>query len=203
MAKYYNSDYAKNKKSEDIVYVFNVGGSIVTLDKFLKENPDLSKEDFEFLKSCSDGMFFIEDRADSLMRKKINSNLDVSEINLIEEVDFIGDIEPNKIDVIKYNDISFYNTNRNNSKNNVKEFEEIFQEFDIDYKESIEMLNIIFENIVITNMQKKRFVLYYFGFSLRKIAEIENVSHIAVRKSIEYAKSKIKKYVLQDKKNNK
>lgn len=49
----------------------------------------------------------------------------------------------------------------------------------------------------LTNVQQRRMYMYYFlDYSERKIAMIEGVSYKQIRKSIEQAKKKIKKYFL-------
>ena len=48
----------------------------------------------------------------------------------------------------------------------------------------------------LTDKQKKQVIRYfYYGLTERKIAEIENVSYKQIRKSIEQAKKKIKKFL--------
>ena len=55
--------------------------------------------------------------------------------------------------------------------------------------ELTERINYAFSQL--TDTQKRRLLLYAKGLSMRKIAELEKVSHIAVEKSI---KSTIKKF---------
>ena len=70
MGKYNESIYALNKFSENIVYKFADGIHEVTLEDYLKTNPDKSEDDFKALKAMSDELFYEEDRADSRYGKK-------------------------------------------------------------------------------------------------------------------------------------
>ena len=70
MGKYNESIYALNKFSENIVYKFADGIHEVTLEDYLKTNPDKTEEDFKALKIMSDDLFYEEDRADSRYGKK-------------------------------------------------------------------------------------------------------------------------------------
>lgn len=51
MRNYKDSDYALNRYSQGIVYKFADGIVEVTLEAFLRDNPDKTEEDFAELKS--------------------------------------------------------------------------------------------------------------------------------------------------------
>lgn len=70
MSDYRNSDYALNKFSEGIVYRFSGEIRIVTMEDYLRENPDKSKEDFEKLKALSDQIYLEELREENTYRKR-------------------------------------------------------------------------------------------------------------------------------------
>ncbi len=70
MGKYNESIYALNKFSENIVYKFADGIHEVTLEDYLKTNPDKTEDDFMALKAMSDEMFYEEDKANSRHGKK-------------------------------------------------------------------------------------------------------------------------------------
>lgn len=57
MKNYRESDYALNKYSPNIVYKFSDKTIEVTLEDYLKQNPDRTAEDFAELKALSDEMY--------------------------------------------------------------------------------------------------------------------------------------------------
>lgn len=87
MRKYNKSDYAKNKISLDIVYDGAKDINKVTIEDFLKENPNLTEFDFEKYKCISDEIYKEIDRGDTnytnhkISLDKLN---DKSLLNLIE-----------------------------------------------------------------------------------------------------------------------
>lgn len=54
MKNYHKSDYALNKYRKGIVYKFADGIVEVTLEDYLRENPDKTEADFQALKRLSD-----------------------------------------------------------------------------------------------------------------------------------------------------
>ena len=64
MKNYQDSDYAVNKHSEGIVYRFADCAVEVTLEDYLRENPDKTSADFAELKALSDEMYLDQDRSD-------------------------------------------------------------------------------------------------------------------------------------------
>lgn len=70
MGNYKNSDYARNKNSLDIVYDGTTGIEIVTIDDFLKENPNLTLEDYIEIKIISDSIYEEIDRSDVRYSKR-------------------------------------------------------------------------------------------------------------------------------------
>lgn len=57
MKNYKESDYALNKYSQGIVYKFVDGALEVTLEDYLRDNPDKTEEDFAELKALSDEIY--------------------------------------------------------------------------------------------------------------------------------------------------
>ena len=57
LKEYWRSDYALNKKSQGIVYQFADGLVEITLEDYIRENPDKTEEDFLALKSISDEIY--------------------------------------------------------------------------------------------------------------------------------------------------
>lgn len=74
--KYNQSDFARNKKSENIVYKF-IDGVIkeISLEEFLKDDPECTLERFEEIKAVSDGNYHESDLSDTKHRRH-NLSLD-------------------------------------------------------------------------------------------------------------------------------
>ena len=70
MYNYNKSDYAINKNSPNIVYCYHNEIIEITLDDYLKENPDKTIEDFVQLKRLSDQIYYEQDRAESAQTRK-------------------------------------------------------------------------------------------------------------------------------------
>ena len=70
MQNYRKSDYAINKNSPNIVYRFHNEIIEITLEDFLKENPDKTEHDFAELKALSDQIYYEQDRAESAQTRK-------------------------------------------------------------------------------------------------------------------------------------
>ncbi len=62
MRNYKDSDYALNRYSQGIVYKFAEGIVEVTLEDYLRDNPDKTEEDFAELKAMSDEIYYQQDR---------------------------------------------------------------------------------------------------------------------------------------------
>ena len=70
MSDYRNSDYALNKFSEGIVYRFSGEIRVVTMEDYLRENPDKTAEDFQKLKALSDEIYHEELLKENIERKQ-------------------------------------------------------------------------------------------------------------------------------------
>lgn len=70
MRKYQDSDYAVNKFSPNIVYRFADGIVEVTLQDYLRDNPDKTEQDFAELKALSDEIFHEQDLEDTRYGKR-------------------------------------------------------------------------------------------------------------------------------------
>ena len=75
MQNYRKSDYAVNKNSPNIVYRFHNEIIEITLEDYLKENPDKTEHDFAELKALSDQIYYEQDRAESAQTRKDVSTL--------------------------------------------------------------------------------------------------------------------------------
>lgn len=70
MKNYRDNDYAINKFSKGIVYRFDDETIEITLEDYLRENPDKTEEDFLRLKEISDQIYYEQDRAENAQTKK-------------------------------------------------------------------------------------------------------------------------------------
>lgn len=73
MRNYKDSDYALNKYSHGIVYKFADCIVEVTLEDYLRDNPNKTEDDFAELKALSDEIYYQQDR-----QEHRTSRLDVS-----------------------------------------------------------------------------------------------------------------------------
>lgn len=80
---YRQSDYAKNKYSGNIVYAGSDETVEITLEQFLRENPKMTAEDFQFWKNWSDEDYCITDRKDSIEAKHTVSIHSIEETELV------------------------------------------------------------------------------------------------------------------------
>ncbi len=86
MKNYRNSSYAANKYSKDIVYNSEISGTTsISLEDFLKSDPNLTEADFEFWKKWSDLDYETEAKVINRCTKK-----NVSFSNLAESLSSSG-----------------------------------------------------------------------------------------------------------------
>lgn len=157
MSNYYENDYARNKDDESIVYKTVTGELIeITKEAFLKENENLTEEDFQQLKEYSDGMYHEESKGERNHRRAVKGS-----------------------------------QNLENCVAGTHEEEMIVQE---EKDRIIKFVKNLIDSSKMTETQKRRMMSYYgFGKNLREIAQEENVSHVAIYKSLQLAKKKLKK----------
>lgn len=70
MRNYKSSDYAINKYSEGIVYKTANQIIEISLDDYLKANPDKTEQDFKELKALSDKIYLEQDRTENRITQK-------------------------------------------------------------------------------------------------------------------------------------
>ncbi len=70
MKNYRESDYALNKYSKGIVYKFADGIVVVTLEDYLRENPDKTEADFQAIKRLSDEWYLDQVRLETAQGNK-------------------------------------------------------------------------------------------------------------------------------------
>lgn len=79
MRRFQNTDYVRNKYSKGILYKVSDGYIEVTLEDYIKENPDKTEEDFMELKQISDAIYYEQDQEEaSYARRK--EEVEVEEI---------------------------------------------------------------------------------------------------------------------------
>lgn len=70
MREYWTSDYAVNKDSKNIVYQFADGKVEITMEDYLKANPEKTEQDFIQLKKLSDELFYEQGLEDTRYGKR-------------------------------------------------------------------------------------------------------------------------------------
>ena len=164
MRDYRKSDYAINKYSPNIVYRFHDEIVEVSLEDYLKENPDKTAQDFTKLKALSDEIYYEQDRAESAQTRK-----DVS-IHGLEETEHCAtraldeEWEERVVDI-------------QNRKYAWKALEQLF---------TVGALTEV--------QKRRFRLHVFQGLSTRQIGRMEGTSHQAVAKSINLAIAKLKKY---------
>lgn len=73
MKNYRDSDYAVNKFSKGVVYRFDNETIEITLEDYLRDNPNKTEEDFLRLKDISDEIFLEEIRLETAQGRKLVS----------------------------------------------------------------------------------------------------------------------------------
>ena len=160
---YRQSDYAKNKYNGNIVYVGSDETVEITLEQFLRENPEMTAEDFQFWKNWSDEDYYITDRKDTNEAKHTVS------IHSIEATELVSIPSAEEIVIEKMS----------------RESERVYTKKDAE---------VVLSKL--TDIQRRRFLMYeVYGMTFREIAHIEGVDHMAIIRSVEYAKRKIKKFL--------
>lgn len=164
MANYNQSDYARNKDEESIVYQSATGERIeITKEAYLKENPHLTDEDFRELKNLSDEMYHKETKEERNQKRSKKKSQIAGKF-------FVDSYEDELI--AQEDDLTLQ-----------KEKEQINA-----------FLKSLIASSRMTETQKRRFMKYYGkGMTLREIAQEEGVSHVSVYESLRWLKKKIKK----------
>ena len=166
MAKNYKKEsYAINKYSNGIVYIGVKSIFELTLEQFLKENPNMSQSDFEYWKNISDELYKEEDLRTMEISKRSVSINEIAETRLMatesaEDAFFrLEDAgNPTREDIVNAQFI-----------------------YDLAKK-------------VLTAIQYERFFKYYSeGKKLKEIEKIEGVNFASVSRSILLSERKIKK----------
>ena len=163
MRDYRKSDYAINKYSPNIVYRFYDDEIIeVSLEDYLKENPDKTEQDFAELKALSDEIYYEQDRAESAQTRK-----DVS-IHGLEETDCCS------------------------TRPLEEEWEELAVEVQNRRYARTALERLFAAGVLTEVQKRRFRLHVFRGLSTRQIGKLEGTSHQAVAKSLNLALEKLK-----------
>ena len=165
MAKNFNKEnYAMNKYSKSIVYCGSEQDYEITLEQFLKENPNMAEADFEYWKRISDEIY----------RDEASKNVSVKRNNIA-----IDDVNERKLPTVNSAEDEYFSMLNSDklSKENIMN-----KEFICGLAKKI-----------LTDKELKRFNDFYLKKKkMKEIAHDEGVYHTSVSRSITKAKEKIK-----------
>ena len=161
---YRKSDYAINKNSPNIVYRFHNEIIEITLEDYLKENPDKTEHDFAELKAQSDQIYYEQDRAESAQTRKDDS---------------LTGLEESKVCATRPLDEEWEEklTEFRNRLCARKAFEQLFE-----------------ADVLTEIQKRRFCLYIFRGLSTRQIGRLEGTSHQAVAKSLNLAIEKLKKF---------
>lgn len=156
MKKFNRTDYAFNKYAQGIVYQSVKGYYEISMEDFIREDPEKGEKIFLSIKSFSDEWYHEQDQMQTRITRK---------------------------------ELSLEGLNEQTIKDN-----QVRQDIQIQVEEKLikqcawKALHNILDKNLLTYKQKSRLKnLILGGFSIRQIAQIEGVSHVAILKSIHIA----------------
>lgn len=153
-----------NKYSPNIVYRFHDEIVEVSLEDYLKENPDKTEQDFAELKALSDEIYYEQDRAESAQTRK-----DVS-IHGLEEMDCCS------------------------TRPLEEELEELAVEVQHRRYARIALERLFAAGVLTEVQKRRFRLHVFRGLSTRQIGRLEGTSHQAVAKSLNLAIEKLKNF---------
>jgi DNA-directed RNA polymerase specialized sigma subunit len=163
MKNYAQSDYAINKNAEGIVYRFAEQTVEITLEDYLRENPDKTAADFAALKALSDSDYYEMERSDYRQTWK-NTPFD----KLFEEEAAIISVPSVEDDFIEA------------------------QEHEAEYAKRKSVAQLALDKLTETQ-RRRYLMHHVEGLTTRQIAMKERTSHVAIIYSLDGAAKKIKK----------
>ena len=162
---YKNESYMANKYSKGIVYKSVTGDYEITLEQFLRENPNMTEKDFEYWKAISDELYR-EEAANDAAATRLNVSInDIEETLLVATEPFVTDIKNEDVTLTREDIVNPAFVLR------------------IAEHELSEILLRRFKN------------RYIEGKKVKEIAAIEGVSPNCVYYSLDYAETKIRKAI--------
>ena len=164
MRDYRKSDYAINKYSPNIVYRFHDEIIEVSLEDYLKENPDKTELDFAELKALSDEIYYEQDRAESAQTRK-----DIS-IHGLEEMDHCS------------------------TRPLEEELEELAEEAQNRRCARLALEQLLSPGVLTEVQKRRFRLHVFRGLSTRQIGRLEGTSHQAVAKSLNLTIEKLKNF---------
>ena len=170
MKNYRDSDYAVNKNAEGIVYAFADQTVVVTLEDYLKENPDKTPADFAELKALSDADYYETDRSDYRQTWK-----NIPFEKLFEEENLAFSAPSAEQEIIEH-----------------QENEEAYASRQSLAARALDKLTDV--------QRRRYLLYHVQGLTECEIAEEEGASHQAVSQSLLWAEKKIKKVLTMSKK---
>ncbi|WP_243115223.1 sigma-70 family RNA polymerase sigma factor [Intestinibacillus sp. Marseille-P6563] len=164
MYDYRKSDYAINKNSPNIVYRFHNEILEITLEDYLKENPDKTEKDFAELKALSDQIYYEQDRAESAQTRKDDSltGLEETQVCATRPLD--------------------------------EEWEEKLTEFQNRLYARRAFEKLFEADVLTEIQKRRFCLYVFKGLSIRQIGRLEGRSHQVVAKSLNLAIRKLKKF---------
>lgn len=164
MYDYRKSDYAINKNSPNIVYRFHNEVLEITLEDYLKENPDKTEKDFAELKALSDQIYYEQDRAESAQTRKDDSLTGLEETKVCATLPLDEEWEEKLTEF----------QNRLYAR---RAFEKLFE-----------------ADVLTEIQKRRFCLYVFKGLSIRQIGRLEGRSHQVVAKSLNLAIRKLKKF---------
>ena len=167
MKHYAQTDYAVNKNADGIVYRFANQTVVVTLEDYLRENPDKTAADFAALKAMSDLDYYDTDRADYRQTWK-NTPLDT----LFEDDAAVVSTPSMEDNFIEREEQRALNARQKALATS-----------------ALDKLTDV--------QRRRYLMYHVDGLSMRQIAEREGVIHSKIQNSLESAQKKIKKVLAE------
>lgn len=166
MVHYRKSDYALNRNRTGIVYRRVNSIKEIGVQAFLEAHPEQTEQDFARWKQVSDQMY-LEEKREEWRHSSKNISLDFIKSEKALTVPSAEDIYMQSLEQMEHSVLVRSQLNL-----------------------AGEALNTL------KRKQKRRFLLYVIHqLSMREIAEMEGVSHVAVYLSIQSARKKIEKFL--------
>jgi RNA polymerase sigma factor (sigma-70 family) len=166
MRNYVSSDYAANKNAGGIVYRFASETVEITLEDYLRENPDKTQVDFAELKALSDEDYYEADRSSYRQTWK-NTSFDT-----LDEDELLIFAAPSvEEEIIERVEMEAAHTRKASM--------------------AVRALDKLTET-----QRRRYVMYHVHGLTMRQIAEVEGVLHSKIQKSLDGAEKKIKKILL-------
>jgi len=165
MKNYAQSDYSLNKNAKGIIYRFADQIVEITLEDYLRENPNKTPVDFAELKALSDSDYYETDRADYRQTWKNTS------LNTLDEDEMLvfsaPSVEEELIDQ--------------------REQAEAYAKMQTSAAFALDKLTDV--------QRRRYLMYHVRGLTMRQIADKEGVLHSKIQNSLDAAEKKIKKFL--------